>query len=675
MDDSEFVYDAPSHQIHFFGTEENQDEIFTQWLPLPFDWNFYGEPVTGYYISENGYITFDQNATQVSLNDNDALPTQMGPNNAIYAFWDDLVVNNAGESADGTFTDRMFTWTSGVAPNRTHIVMWQNFALKSNDQDSYIYAVLAIHEGADFYIAHMNAKNLGDASATVGIQNADGSEHYEIEGSPDYFIDRFLAPGHEDDIVYRFFYGDQLNYDLKMLEHNLPDRIVVDESVQVSGTLENFGAVEITNFNLNYEINESGVIHTENIENVSIPPGASFDFTHQEAITSNTAGELMNIKIWTSDPNENPDEDLSNDVLNAVVLVTQGTNVPRRVLVEEATGAWCGYCPGGALVLEELEETYQGKIIPVSYHTNDAMQIAEPLDILNTWVGSYPSALIDRTPLGVEENVAISNYNTWESLIIEQLANETPVSISGSATTCNDDQIYISVNTKLEDYAYGDIRTTVILVRGTVVGSGSGYDQVNYFSSESTAAGGENHPYYSYPNPIVDYEHKYVATEWLVEDSWGSTIGSSGEDGVYPPGYTNYFSGSFTTPKDFNVSDYYVIAFNSYYNEDENKREVLNATSIKYDYSVSPTTNLASSTFEVYPNPSSGQISIKSNDQNQEVTRVTLCDMNGKAIRTLYQGNSFGDLQLDLGGKVAGVYLLKISMEKGVVTERIVVKN
>ena len=673
MDDSEFVYDAPSHQIHFFGTEENKDELFTEWLPLPFDWNFYGEPVSGYYISENGYITFDQNANQVSLNDNDALPTQTGPNNAIYAFWDDLVVNNAGETPTSTFTDRMFTWTFGTAPNRTHIVMWQNFALKSNDRNSYIYAVLAIHEGADFFIAHMNAKNLETATATVGAQNADGSEFYQVDGSPDYFINGFLAPGHEDDIVYRFFYGDQLDYDLKMLDHNLPDRSVANQSITVSGNLENFGALEINSFNLNYEINESGDIKTSLIDGISISPGSSYNFSHSEDIIPTTPGALLNIKIWASDLNGNVDEDQTNNFLDATLLVTQGTNVERNVLIEEATGAWCGYCPGGALVLEELAETYPDRVIPVSYHTNDAMEIPEPLSILNIWVGSYPSALIDRYPFGQDEDVAISNYNTWESLVMEQLENDSPLSISGDAMTCNDNIIRFSTYTELSDYVYGDLRTTCILVKESVVGQGSGYDQINYFSSESQAVGGTDHPYYNYPDPIVGYNHKFVATQWLVDDSWGNIITGADENGVYPPGFTESFSGMFPMPKDFYEGKYSVIAFNSYYNEDENKREVLNADVLKFGYSVSPTSNLSSAKFDIYPNPNSGQISIISQDENQEVNEVILCDINGKAIRNLYHGSAYGNLHLDLGVKTRGVYLLKILMGTELAVKRIVI--
>jgi hypothetical protein len=60
---------------------------FSTTLNLPFTWKFYGQTVSSYKISTNGFITFN---TANSVNDtvNTTLPTAGGPNNAIYGFWD-----------------------------------------------------------------------------------------------------------------------------------------------------------------------------------------------------------------------------------------------------------------------------------------------------------------------------------------------------------------------------------------------------------------------------------------------------------------------------------------------------------------------------------------------------------------------------------------------------------
>ena len=64
-------------------------DVLSSAQTIPFSWEFFGVPVTSYKASDNGYITFDAAAT-VSDPANTAIPNAAGPNNAIYALWDDI---------------------------------------------------------------------------------------------------------------------------------------------------------------------------------------------------------------------------------------------------------------------------------------------------------------------------------------------------------------------------------------------------------------------------------------------------------------------------------------------------------------------------------------------------------------------------------------------------------
>ena len=67
------------------------DEQLSSWQKLPFPFTFYGKKVSGYYASDNGYITFDSLATK-SISINTSLPSSKAPSNCIFGLWQDLMI-------------------------------------------------------------------------------------------------------------------------------------------------------------------------------------------------------------------------------------------------------------------------------------------------------------------------------------------------------------------------------------------------------------------------------------------------------------------------------------------------------------------------------------------------------------------------------------------------------
>ena len=96
------------------GTGDSLPDQMSSWNVLPFAWAFYGASVGGYYVSDNGYIAFDSSASTPL---NDTLPNVGGPNNAIYAFWDDIEIKEGANAVD-----KVKSWTYGQSPNRVHVI-------------------------------------------------------------------------------------------------------------------------------------------------------------------------------------------------------------------------------------------------------------------------------------------------------------------------------------------------------------------------------------------------------------------------------------------------------------------------------------------------------------------------------------------------------------------------
>jgi thiol-disulfide isomerase/thioredoxin len=57
-------------------------------------------------------------------------------------------------------------------------------------------------------------------------------------------------------------------------------------------------------------------------------------------------------------------------------VLTAATQYPRRIVVEENTGMWCGFCPRGIVGLKNLKAKYPGKCITIAVHYNDEFQIS-----------------------------------------------------------------------------------------------------------------------------------------------------------------------------------------------------------------------------------------------------------------------------------------------------------
>jgi hypothetical protein len=147
------------------------DNTLSPWQPLPFRWNFFGREVRGYYVSDNGYITFDSTA-RASI----ATPTILGdpaaPRGSIFAFWSDLKM----EGGTGAWTNTVVSATFGEAPNRTHVIYWMSVVpAGSTFAASALSFAIAIHEEGTFEVIYTAARKGSLLAGTVGALSLDGA--------------------------------------------------------------------------------------------------------------------------------------------------------------------------------------------------------------------------------------------------------------------------------------------------------------------------------------------------------------------------------------------------------------------------------------------------------------------------------------------------------------------
>ncbi|RSM49994.1 peptidase [Actinoplanes sp. ATCC 53533] len=148
-------------------------------IALPFEMPFYGARYTKAWVATNGFLTFDR-AADNSINRE--VPNSSYPNAAVFAFWDDLIVDAAAS---------VRTATLGTAPDRRFVVEWRNVAFYDAPGRATFAAELSEHGAVTIHFGQLSADPAArGAGATIGIENLPATTGLEYARDA-----RVLSPG------------------------------------------------------------------------------------------------------------------------------------------------------------------------------------------------------------------------------------------------------------------------------------------------------------------------------------------------------------------------------------------------------------------------------------------------------------------------------------------------
>lgn len=157
---------------------------------------------------------------------------------------------------------------------------------------------------------------------------------------------------------------------------------------------------------------------------------------------------------------------------------------PRRMVMEEATATWCGWCPQGIVAIDGLKRDFPDNFLAIAIHGNgDKMAY---VDEYGLQVNSYPSAFLNRQSTSV-------SYS-WLKRQIEKagLTTDKMVRID-SVTYVEADEAYkVYTTTRVANaMANAQLRLVYVVTEDSV----GPYKQTNNFAGESDEMGGfENLP-------------------------------------------------------------------------------------------------------------------------------------------------------------------------------------
>lgn len=289
-----------------------------------------------------------------------------------------------------------------------------------------------------------------------------------------------------DDVTVRTL----LDWDIKMVSVTIA-AVVEEGSVDITGSVQNNGANTINSFELDWN---DGTAHSETIT-ATIESGEIYNFTHPTSLSA-TSGASYDMDVCAT---VDSDGDASNDCLNHIVSCV--AEIPTKYVVgEEKTGTWCGWCPRGAVALEEMES--EPLFIGIAVHNGDPMTVDSYDGAIGTYVpGGYPGGGVDRVIPGDPSDFA-SMYATRSSHIPPASVEVTYEEVGAN--------IEVTVTANFVGALSGDYRLAAVVTEDDVTGTASGYNQANYYSGGDA---GEMGGYEDLANPVpaADMVYDHVA--------------------------------------------------------------------------------------------------------------------------------------------------------------------
>lgn len=229
---------------------------------------------------------------------------------------------------------------------------------------------------------------------------------------------------------------------------------------------------------------------------------------------------------------------------NGVVVTTNTETfnviIPKRkVVIEDYTGTWCGYCPIVTAAIEDVHDLTSDITIITIHKTGsgepDLLHFPQVDELRDAFgVFGYPTAKINRT-------INWSNpYSTEEITSLAGVDTNIGIAINSELSTTNDLVIEVELVNE-QSFMAGDKLVVYLLESGIL------QDQINYYNDDPTS------PYYQMGNPIPDFEQNHGLRNSLTNLT-GDAISSTTALETYNRTF------SFSVPENYNTANLTIVA-------------------------------------------------------------------------------------------------------------------
>lgn len=428
-------------------------------------------------------------------------------------------------------------------------------------------------------------------------------------------------------------------------------KFLTGKSMIVNGTISNNALAEITSFDATYT--RGATTYTQYFTGVSIGAGEVFSFVFDSPLTINEGTNSITITI--SNINGGASDDPSdNTAATSITGVT--AKAGRLVVAEEATGSWCGWCVRGNVMMQHMNLNYPEYYAGIAVHNGDPMVVSEYDNGLNAT--GFPSAKIDRQ--------AWIDPLQFESAFMDRIGLDPEVLVTNTASY-NDDNGMVSITStlKFQEELNGDYRIAVVLTEDDVTGTGSAWNQANYYS------GGGNGPMGGYESLGGSVSSTAIPYEHVARAIIG---GFNGEDGSIPEnnpaGSEHTYTVDYDLPEEYEWENMHAITLVIKFTT----KKIINAgTSSLIASSADNISSFAS--VNLYPNPADNYSLIRVNMTQAQDLRIAVTDLSGKTVAEKNYGMQSGDNVYPLNTELfeSGIYFVNIYTNQEMITKKLVI--
>ena len=617
---------------------------------IPFPFQFNGTAVTSYKASTSGVLTFTTSATAVPPSANVALPSTDIPDNSV-AVWGmhAAAVAPTAQNPSGA-SDFIVHKTFGTAPNRQHWVQFNSFSQNGNPNSGYTYWSIVLEETTNnIYVVDQRSGGVG-MTLTVGIQ-VNGTTAVQVAGSPNLSSQTLATsdPTPADNKYYTFIHGTQPNYDMGVTAVNVPTYLILANApYNITGVIQNFGALPVTSFTLNYAINGGTPVSVPVTANIA--PLGTFGLSHATTWNPSVTGNYT-ITAWATDINgSNADLNTANDVGSKMVSVLSQTT-PRTVLHEMFTSATCGPCLLGNTTLRNVNNANPGKAIDIKYQQNFPGAGNDPYQTPDSIARRANYYGINSIPRLEVDGGWDTNSQLYNSSVLNNAYNKPAImTITGTHTLVGHTiTAQAVINPIGNNIPNNNLVAHMVITENRTVNNRRTNGETEFFDVMKTMLPNEN------GTPIA-----------------GLTAGNNvtiNQTYTFPYPPQVLAGGLFPdSVENFNNLDVTIFV------QDKVTKEVFQAArSVWTNAPNGISDNSLASKVNLYPNPSTGRdIKLDVNLENAENVQITVMNASGQVVSSSSKGklaSGNNTLTLDLNGQTKGIYIVKVLIGDKMVTK------
>lgn len=278
--------------------------------------------------------------------------------------------------------------------------------------------------------------------------------------------------------------GDDMPVDARLIVNN-ETSVSPNEDLKLTVKLENLSTKAIKKYQVEYDIDNG---EKQTIEKTTyLTSGSTTSINIDVPGFSEIGMHSVNLHLVSIDGNE--DAYAGNNRVVANIKVTDKSFV-RRMVVEEGTGTWCGWCPRGIVAFEYMEEKYPDTFIGIAAHATDVFTESTYAP-LHSYFSGYPKCIVNRDPAKVYDPTSSNLESAYKSM-----GNEPAVANVYVSAYIEDNNIMAKATTTFAAPDKGlDYRIAFVILEDSIVG----YEQTNNYSGGGNGAMGgfENLPQYA----------------------------------------------------------------------------------------------------------------------------------------------------------------------------------